>query len=69
MKIEELIEKLKEIKDKQGNIEVVAYDSCHEYLTPLVSDVKFAKNETEERQMFYDKAQMYDNIPVCVIVC
>ena len=69
MKIEELIEKLKEIKDNQGNIEVVAYDSCHEYLTPLVSDVKFAKNETEERQMFYDRSQMYDSIPVCVIVC
>lgn len=69
MKIEELIERLKEIKDNHGNIEVVAYDSCQEYLTPLVSDVKFAKNETEERQMFYDKAQMYDSIPVCVIVC
>lgn len=69
MKIEELIERLKEIKDNQGNVEVVAYDSCQEYLTPLVSDVKFAKNETEERQMFYDKSQMYYDIPVCVIVC
>lgn len=69
MKIDELIKELKTIKEQYGNVEVITYNSAMESLSPLVKSVKFVANEKEERELFYDKSQMYDKDPTCVIVC
>ena len=69
MNIAELIEALKKIKEKHGNINVVTYNKNMECLSPIVKDVKFVANADEERKLFYDKIQIYDEHPTCVIVC
>lgn len=69
MKIENLIEKLQEIRSQYGNVDVITYNSTMECLSGIADDVKFSANEEQEREMFYDAAQMYDDFPVCIIVC
>lgn len=69
MNIDKLIEALEKIKEQHGNIGVVTYNKNMECLSPLVKDVKFVSNADEERKLFYDKSQMYDEHPTCVIVC
>lgn len=69
MNIAELIEALKKIKEQHGNINVVTYNKSMECLSPIVKDVKFVANADEERKLFYDKIQIYDEHPTCVIVC